>query len=88
MLHDWKLFSFSQDNLTEHVQSECKHSSLFLIGGIQGVTTLPGLPNVFLAVLVANVGGSDSLPVCRCATFHPYNGLALNVVQRFTICRR
>lgn len=45
-------------------------------------------PMFFLAVLVANVGGSDSLPVCRCATFHPYNGLALNVVQRFTICRR
>lgn len=36
----WLLFCKKEDNLTEHVWSECNHCSLFLIGGIQSVTTV------------------------------------------------
>lgn len=36
--------NFLCEFLTEHVQSECHHLSLFLIGGIRGVTTVPLAP--------------------------------------------
>lgn len=40
----WLIFWKQEDNLTEHVQREFYHSSLFLIREIQGVATVPGLP--------------------------------------------